>query len=63
MKKIRVMILLIAILPFLIPDASAQETEENVRMEYLICTLNEGFTFEDVIKDAKEVKGRIKIDY
>jgi len=62
MKKIRVIIFLIAILPFMISDASAQETEENVRMEYLLCTLNEGFTFEDVMNDAKEYGEKVTAD-
>jgi len=49
-------------LPFMAPDAVAQETDENVRMEYLLCTLNEGFTFEDVMNDAKEYGEKVAAD-
>jgi hypothetical protein len=54
MKKRLTSTLLLAVLAFMAVDAVAQETEENVRMEYLLCELNEGFTFEDVINNAKE---------
>lgn len=42
--------------------AIAQETEEHVRMEYLLCTLNDGFTFQDVINDAKEYGEKVAAD-
>lgn len=54
MKKRLTSTLLLAVMAFMAVDAVAQETEEHVRMEYLLCELNEGFTFEDVINNAKE---------
>jgi len=53
---------LLAILPFLTMNAFAQETDENVRMEYIICNLNEGFTFADVISNAKEYGEKVTAD-
>ena len=41
-------------------EARAQETEENVRVEYIMCKLNEGFTFADVMEDAKEYGEKVK---
>jgi len=52
-------IALLVLLPFVAVDAFAQETEENVRMEYLLCQLNEGHTFDDVIAQAKEYGGKV----
>lgn len=54
MKKRIISTLLLAIMAFTTIDAIAQETEENVRMEYLLCQLNEGHTFDDVMTQAKE---------
>ena len=54
MKNRIIKITLLALLPLLAVDALAQETEENVRMEYLLCQLNEGHTFADVMAQAKE---------
>ena len=54
MKNRIVNITLPMLLPVLALDAVDQETEEYVRMEYLLCQLNEGSTFDDVIAQAKE---------
>jgi hypothetical protein len=54
MKYTTIITALIAILSFIAIDAVAQETEENVRMEYLLCQLNEGHTFDDVMTQARE---------
>jgi hypothetical protein len=54
MKYTTIITALIAILPFIAIDAVAQETDENVRMEYLLCQLNEGHTFDDVMTQARE---------
>jgi len=62
MKNIIKKTALLAILPFLTMNAIAQETDENVRMEYIICNLNEGFTFADVISNAKEYGEKVKAD-
>lgn len=43
-------------------DAVAQETAENVRMEYILCQLKDGFTFNDVIADAKEYGEKVAAD-
>lgn len=43
-------------------DAIAQETDENVRMEYILCSLKDGFTFDDVIADAKEYGEKVAAD-
>lgn len=43
-------------------DAVAQETEENVRMEYILCSLKDGFTFDDVIANAKEYGEKVQAD-
>lgn len=43
-------------------DAYAQETEENVRMEYILCKLKDGFTFDDVIADSKEYGEKVAAD-
>lgn len=51
-----------AIMAFTAIDANAQETEEHVRMEYILCTLNDGFTFQDVINDAKEYGEKVAAD-
>ena len=53
MKKRIASTLLLAIMAIMAVDAIAQETEEHVRMEYILCSLNEGFTFQDVINNAK----------
>ena len=62
MKKRITSTLLIAVFAFLAADAIAQETEEHVRMEYILCTLNDGFTFQDVINDAKEYGEKVAAD-
>ena len=46
--------MLLAIMAFTATNAMAQETEEHMRAEYLLCTLNDGSTFQDVINNAKE---------
>ncbi len=61
MKKIT-KFLLIAILTFIITDVFAQETEENVRMEYILCKLKEGYTFDDVIEKSKEYGEKVTAD-
>lgn len=43
-------------------DAVAQETDENVRMEYILCKLKDGFTFDDVIADSKEYGEKVAAD-
>ncbi len=43
-------------------EVVAQETEENVRMEYIICNLKDGFTFQDVIENAKEYGEKVQAD-
>ncbi|NBC65416.1 MAG: hypothetical protein GVY07_07155 [Bacteroidetes bacterium] len=43
-------------------DAVAQETEENVRMEYILCSLKDGFTFDDVIANAQEYGEKVEAD-
>lgn len=43
-------------------DAVAQETEENVRMEYILCKLKDGSTFDDVIANAKEYGEKVQAD-
>lgn len=62
MKKQIISALLLTIIVFTANDAIAQETEEHVRMEYLLCSLNEGFTFEDVMNDAKEYGEKVAAD-
>lgn len=62
MKKIITTLLLIAIAPFMAHDAVAQETDEHVRMEYIFCKLNTGFTFDDVIADMKEYGEKVAAD-
>jgi len=62
MKTQTIVTLLITIMAFTAIDVIAQETEENARMEYLLCTLNDGFTFEDVVKDAKEIGDKVAAD-
>lgn len=62
MKKIITTLLLVAFVPFLVPGAVAQETDEHVRMEYLLCSLNEGFTFADVMNNAKEYGEKVAAD-
>lgn len=62
MKNVIISTLLLTILPFLAMNVNAQETDENVRMEYIICNLNEGFTFADVINDAKEYEDKLRAD-
>jgi len=62
MKKRITSILLLAVMAFMAVDAVAQETEENVRMEYLLCTLNEGYTFQDVMNNAKEYGEKVSAD-
>ena len=54
--------MLFALLPFMVPNAVAQETDENVRMEYIFCKLNAGFTFDDVIADMKEYGEKVAAD-
>jgi len=54
MKKRITSTLLLAVFAFMAVDAIAQETEEHMRAEYLLCSLNDGFTFQDVINSAKE---------
>jgi hypothetical protein len=41
MKTQTIVTLLITIMAFTAIDVIAQETEENARMEYLLCTLND----------------------
>ncbi|MDX1641034.1 MAG: hypothetical protein R3220_05025 [Balneolaceae bacterium] len=43
-------------------DAVAQETDENVRMEYILCKLKDGFTFDDVIANSKEYGEKVAAD-
>jgi hypothetical protein len=62
MKKRIASTLLLAVMAFMTMDAIAQETEEHVRMEYILCSLNEGFTFQDVINNAKEYGEKVTAD-
>jgi hypothetical protein len=62
MKKRITSVLLLAVFAFLAVDAIAQETGEDVRMEYILCTLNEGFTFQDVMDDAREYGEKVAAD-
>lgn len=62
MKKRITSTLLLTFFAFLAVDAVAQETDENVRMEYILCKLNEGFTFQDVMDDAKEYGEKVTAD-
>jgi hypothetical protein len=62
MKKRIASMLLLAVMAFLAVDAMAQETEEHVRMEYILCSLNEGFTFQDVLDYAREYGEKVAAD-
>jgi len=62
MKKQLTSTLLLAIMALIAVDAVAQETEENVRMEYLLCQLNEGYTFADVMTQAKEYGEKVSAE-
>ena len=53
---------LIIIVTILAADAVAQETDENVRMEYILCKLKDGFTYDDVISNAKEYGEKVAAD-
>ncbi|MDZ7717938.1 MAG: hypothetical protein U5K72_03835 [Balneolaceae bacterium] len=54
--------LAVAIILLIAAEAVAQETEENVRMEYILCKLKDGSTFDDVIADAKEYGEKVAAD-
>ncbi len=62
MKKRMISTLLLAVLAFTATNVIAQETEEHVRMEYLLCTLNDGFTFQDVMNNAREYGEKVAAD-
>lgn len=50
------------VLLFVALDAFAQETDENVRMEYILCKLKDGYTMDDVIADSKEYGEKVAAD-
>lgn len=54
--------LVVALIMMVAADAVAQETEENVRMEYILCSLKDGFTFDDVIANAQEYGEKVEAD-
>ena len=54
--------LVLALIMMMGMDAVAQETEEHVRIEYILCELKDGFTFDDVIADAKEYGEKVAAD-
>jgi len=60
MKKILMSVVFITGFSCLSFISLAQETEENVRVEYILCKLNDGFTFDDVIADAREYGEKVK---
>jgi len=60
--KIYINTLVVALIMMVAADAVAQETEENVRMEYILCKLNDGSTFDDVIANAKEYGEKVQAD-
>ena len=60
MKHILMSVAFVMVFSCLSLNSQAQETEENVRVEYIMCKLNEGFTFDDVIADAREYGEKLK---
>jgi hypothetical protein len=62
MKNSIVIIAVLALIPLAAMDALAQETEENVRMEYVLCQLNEGYTFDDVMAQSREYGEKVAAD-